>query len=195
MEFGMRPRSDSRWLPWLVPADRVAERFGVPLERLEEVHVESRPEWRSDVGFLGESEVTRLLAQSGELNLFRPFPDSETTELAVLHLNTRRVIGLQIKTLEIDETRLRATVNVYGPSFRPAPSTFIVVLTWHRDDAQFHEDCLLIPSTDLLDIAHDDGHGHLSFDWLPVGRTPDLFRKYRVTINDLRARVMGLVAS
>src|SRR5467141_3798598 len=29
MGFGMRPRSDSRWLPWLVPADRLAERFGI----------------------------------------------------------------------------------------------------------------------------------------------------------------------
>src|SRR5712691_7231657 len=30
-EFGMRPRSDSKWLPWLVPADRLAERFGISL--------------------------------------------------------------------------------------------------------------------------------------------------------------------
>jgi hypothetical protein len=195
MYFGMRPRSDSRWLPWLVPADRLAERFGVPVERLAEVPVEARPEWRSDVGFLGESEVTRLLAEDGDLNLFRPFPDSETDELAVLHLNTRRVTGLQIKTVEVKEKRLRATVNVYGPSFRAAPTTHIVVLAWHRDQSRFHEDCLLIPSVDLVDIASDDGHGHLSFDWLPGSATPDRFVKYRVAITDLRARVTSLVSA
>src|SRR4030088_1304264 len=29
MGFGMRPRSNSRWLPWLVAPDRVAEGFGI----------------------------------------------------------------------------------------------------------------------------------------------------------------------
>ena len=35
-EFGMRPRSDTRWLPWLVPIERLGERFGAPLDRVEE---------------------------------------------------------------------------------------------------------------------------------------------------------------
>jgi len=30
-EFGMRPRSDSRWLPWLVPTERLATRFVVSI--------------------------------------------------------------------------------------------------------------------------------------------------------------------
>jgi hypothetical protein len=195
MYFGMRPRSDSRWLRWLVPAERVAERFGVGVERLAEAPLEARPVWRSDVGFRGELEVARVLAETGDLNLFRPFPDSETAELAVLHLNTRSVVGLQVKTIDVDADRMRATVNVYGPSFRPAPTTFIVVLAWLRDQSRFHDDCLLIPSVELVDIAHDDGNGHLAFDWLPGSATPDPFAKYRVSINDLRARVTGLVAS
>jgi hypothetical protein len=195
MYFGMRPRSDSRWLRWLVPAERVAERFGVTVERLAEAPLEARPVWRSDVGFLGESEVTRLLAETGELNLFRPFPDSETAELAVLHLNTRSVVGLQVKTVDVDETRMHATVNIYGRSFRPAPSTHLVVLAWLRDRERFHDDCLLIPSVEVSEITHDDGYGHLTFDWLPRSATPDPFANYRVNINDLRARVTGLVAS
>jgi hypothetical protein len=195
MEFGMRPRSDSRWLPWLGPAERLAERFGVSVERLEEVPAQVRPQWRSDVGFLGESEVARLLAEDGELNLFRPFPDSETAELAALHLNTRRVIGLQVKTVGVDETRLRATVNVHGPSFRPAKTTHIVVLAWIRDHARFHEDCLLIPSVKLREFVRDDGNGHLWFEWHPSSRTPDSLAKYRFALNDLRARVTGLVSA
>jgi hypothetical protein len=195
MYFGMRPRSDSRWLPWLVPAERIAERFGVAVERLAEAPLEVRPEWRSDIGFLGESEVTRLLAETGELNLFRPFPDSETAELAVLHLNTRSVVGLQVKTVDVDETRMHATVNIRGRSFRPAPTTHLVVLAWLRDRERFHDDCLLIPSVEVSEIAHDDGYGHLTFDWLRRSATPDPFASYRVNINDLRARVTGLIAS
>jgi hypothetical protein len=195
MEFGMRPRSDSRWLRWLVPAERVAERFGVEVERLAEGPQEARPVWRSDVGFRGELEVARLLAVTGDLNLFRPFPDSETAELAVLHLNTRSVVGLQVKTIEVAAERMRATVNVYRPSFRPAPTTFIVVLAWLRDQSRFHDDCLLVPTVELVDIAHDDGNGHLAFDWLPGSATPDPFVKYRVASNDLRARVTELVAT
>jgi len=95
-EFGMRPRSDTRWLPWLVPIERLGERFGAPLGRLEEALPELRPEWRSDVGSLGETEVMRRLAETSSLNVFRPFPDLETAELAVLHLDSRGIVGLQI---------------------------------------------------------------------------------------------------
>ncbi len=73
MVFGMRPRSDSRWLPWLTPSERLVERLGVPVEVEQEALIEVRPEWRSDLGFLGEAEVIRRLAETGDLNLFRPF--------------------------------------------------------------------------------------------------------------------------
>jgi hypothetical protein len=47
---------------------------------------------------------------------------------------------------------------------------------------------------DALEIAHDDGYGHLTFDWHLRSATPDPFAKYRVTINDLRARVTRLTS-
>jgi hypothetical protein len=153
--FGMRPRSDSRWLPFLVPADRLVEKFGVPVAvaELADVPIPPRPSWRSDLGFLGESEVTRLLAQGSDLNLFRPFPDSETAELAVLHLQSRRVLGLQIKTVGIDGARTSATVSVLASSFRPAPTTYFVVLAWLREEGRFHDWCLLMPSEHLRTVA------------------------------------------
>ena len=193
VEFGMRPRSDSRWLPWLVPVEQLAERFGAQAERAEEAPVELRPEGRSALGFLGEAEVTRRLAEAADLNLFRPFPDLETAELAVMHLDSRRVVGLQVKTVGVDETRLRATVNVLASSLRPAPSTYIVVLAWRRDDSRFHEDCLLIPSVELVDIAHGDGYGHLSFDWPLSLATPSLLGKYQHALKDLLTRMTVLV--
>src|SRR5258708_22997516 len=102
----------------------MAERFGVPLEGgVEEAPAEPRPEWRSDLGSLGESEVVRRLTEDFDLNLFRPYPDSETVELAVQHLVSRRVVGLQIKTVDVGQTRLLATVSVLAPTFRPCPTT------------------------------------------------------------------------
>src|SRR6267143_4018352 len=87
MSFSMQPRSTSRWLPWLVSSDRLVEKFGVPLG-LPAAAVPAEPPRlrRSPLGFLGESEVVRRLAEAERLNLFRPFPDLETVELAVRNL-------------------------------------------------------------------------------------------------------------
>jgi hypothetical protein len=194
-EFGMRPRSDSRWLPWLVPSERLVERLGVPVEAEQEAPVEFRPEWRSDLGFLGEAEVIRRLAEAGDLNLFRPFPDNETAEIAALHLVSRRVVGLQVKTVEVDHARLRATVNVDGSSFRPSPTTYFVVLAWMREEARFHEKCLLFPTDELVSFAHDYGRGHLEFEYHANATSrvgPD---RYQIELGDLRSLVISRVDS
>jgi len=193
MEFGMRPRSDSRWLPWLVPTERVVERFGLPVEGVPGAPVEVRPEWRTAVGFLGEAEVVRRLAESENLNLFRPFPDSETAEIAVLHLDSRRVIGLQVKTVEVNLSRLHATVDVYASSFRPAPTTYIVVVAWLRDEARFHEECLLIPSVELLNFVNDDGSGQLSFAFDPGSAAQPQLDAYRRRLAELCHEIERLV--
>lgn len=189
----MRPRSDSRWLPWLVSSERLGERFGVSVVGLQGAAVERRPEWRSDLGFLGESEVTRRLAEAGELNLFRPFPDLETAEIAVLHLTTRRVVGLQVKTVDVEQARLRATVNVRESSFRPSPTTFFVVLAWLRDESRFHEEWLLIPTMELRDLLRDAGNGHLELEWHLGSTTHGRLDKYRSELNELRYLVSGLL--
>jgi hypothetical protein len=194
MEFGMRPRSDSKWLPWLVPTERLAERFGVGAEAPAEAAPARRPEWRSDLGFLGEAELTRQLAEAGNLNAFRPFPDLETAEIAVLDLTSRRVIGLQVKTVDIDQGRLHATVNVRGSSFRPSPTTFFTVLAWLRDKSHFHEEFLLIPSTELREFLRDNGHGHLEFVWHPGSNVERHLNKYRRKLTELRALTAGLLA-
>jgi hypothetical protein len=193
VEFGMRPRSDSKWLPWLVPTERLAERFGVAVEALANKPIEPRPEWRSDLGFLGESEVARRLAEAGELNIFRPFPDLETAEIAVLHLTTRRVIGLQVKTVDIDRSRSHATVNVRASSFRPSATTFFTVLAWLRDESHFHGEFLLIPSMELQEFLRDDGSGHLEFVWRPGSNVESHLNAYRCGLNELGDRVASLV--
>jgi hypothetical protein len=204
MGFGMRPRSDSRWLPWLVPADRLVERFGIAPGMagigIEQVAAEPEaltaptPSWRSDLGFLGESEVNRRLAEAAELNLFRPFPDLETAELGVLHLVTRRGLGIQVKTVGVDASRPSATVAVRALSFRPAPTTYFVVLAWVREGGRFHDECLVIPSDELTSIAGRDAYGHLKFEFHP-GRTAgggiDAFRRPTSKLPDV---IAGLLA-
>lgn len=184
-EFGMHPRSDSKWLPWLVPTHLLSEQFGVSAPA-DQVAEPTRPEWRSDIGFLGESETMRLLAASGDLNLFRPFPDNETSELGVLHLGSRKVIGIQMKTVDITTSRMHATVHVYASSFQPSPTTYFVVLAWLRNEGRFHDECLLIPSTAIADLCGPiDSNGHMSFNWHPGSITNgqlDPYRKQRSTV-------------
>ena len=198
MGFGMRPRSDSRWLPWLVPPDRLAERFGIgpDIEGIgtEAVVAEPAPSWRSDLGFLGESEVNRRLAEDAELNLFRPFPDLETAELGVLHLESRRVLGIQVKTVGVDPTRPSATVAVRALSFRPAPTTYFVVLAWVREEGRFHEECLLIPSEELTAIAGKDVYGHLKFEFHPGSKTQGGVYQFRCPTAGLPTAIATLLS-
>jgi hypothetical protein len=186
MGFGMKPRSDSRWLPFVVATDRLAERFGVSVGAIAPEPVAASLTPRSALGFLGESEVVRLLAESDHLNLFRPFPDLETSELAVMHLTSRRVIGLQVKTVSVDEAHTSATVSVLASSFRPSPTTYFVVLGWHRDPSRFDDDCLLIPSDELHGICQPyEAHGLLKFDWHPGSAARGRVNEYQRALNEL----------
>jgi len=189
-EFGMNPRSDSRWLPYLVPTDQLVARFGVsPAEAVAPV-VAPSPVWRSDLGFLGESEVVRLLAEDGDLNLFRAFPDAETAELVVLHLTSRRVLGIQIKTVGVDAAHPAASVTVLASSFRPSPTTYFVVLGWLREENRFHEECLLIPSVELEGVCEPSSRdGHMSFDWHPGSRAQSDLDPYRSQGTRLRIQL------
>jgi hypothetical protein len=194
--FGMKPRSDSRWLPWLVPAESLVERFGIaPAAPAVAEVAEVRPTWRSDLGFLGEAEVARLLAEDSGLNLFRPFPDLETSELAVLHLESRRVLGIQVKTVGVDAAHPSPSVTVLASSFRPSPTTVIVVLAWLREQSRFHEQCLVIPSEELHLIAKpNQSRGHLEFDWHP-GSTEGQLNEFRHRLAELPQLATHLVAT
>jgi hypothetical protein len=191
MGFGMHPTATGRWFPFLVPTERLAERFGVSVPALGLEEAVAHPMWRSDVGFLGEAEVVRLLAESGDLNLFRPFPDLETSELAVLHLESRRVLGIQVKTRGVDAANPATTVNVRASSFRSSPTTYFVVLAWLRDEARFHDECLLIPSEEFRDICQPAlTEGNLKFEWHPGSAAHSHLDKYRMRRHDLRREAM-----
>ena len=128
------------------------------------------------------------------LNLFRCFPDLETSELVVRHLSSRRVIGLQIKTIGVDAPRPDGTVSVLASSFRRSPTTYVVVLAWRSDERRFDDECLLIPSTELDAIAQLRGI-HLSFEWHPGSPTASQLDSYRGALRALPSVVLGRISS
>src|SRR6202163_2218395 len=71
--FELHSGGDSRWEPYLVARERLAERFGSAA--LGDVEASAaRGVDRGHEGFLGEMEVVRRLAEAESLNLLRPFP-------------------------------------------------------------------------------------------------------------------------
>src|SRR5437762_4148610 len=79
--------SRSHWRPYLVPREQLAERpLGsappvVTFESWEAILPEPIDRYTRWLGFLGESEVIRRLAENARLDLFRPFPDLEMVEV------------------------------------------------------------------------------------------------------------------
>ena len=193
MSFSMNPRSKDRWQPWVVPTDQLVEKFGVPLS-LPAPTIAAEPPWlrRSPLGFLGESEVIRRLAEAERLNLFRPFPDLETVELAVRHLPSGRVVGLQIKTVSVDAVNPNRPVDIYMSSFRPAPTTYFTVVAWMPDERRFHDECLVIPSAELLRFARPDGM-HYQFEFQPGSTKQPRLDKYRRALSNLATEVESLL--
>ena len=195
MAFPMSARSHTRWEPWLVPSDHLEERFGVSRgESLPPVGDEVAPFASSDRGFLGELEVMRRLAEAEDLNLFRPFPDSETAELLVRHRISRKVIGLQVKTVTVDAAHSRPRVDVLISSFRPAPTTYFTVLAWLSIEGRFDETFLMFPSERLLDFARKD-KGHFRFEFRPGSTSLGPLDKYRRPLAELRAAAEDLLAA
>ena len=195
MSFGMHPHSNSRWLPFLVPTGHLAERLSPSPRsggRVGEGGVKEvrPPMWRSAIGFLGESEVVRLLAEGDEINVFRPFPDLETAEIAVLHLENRHVLGVQVKTGAIAAGQSTIRINIRASSFRPSPTTYFVVLAWVQEEHQFHEDCLFIPSDRIRSVCQpSELDGHITFDWTPTSGRHSHVDPFRIPIRTLRVEI------
>jgi hypothetical protein len=193
--FELHSGGDSRWAPYLVARERLAERFGTAavaeIARVDEGAAAGVDRGRE--GFLGEMEVVRRLAEAESLNLFRPFPDLETVEVLARHISSHRFLGLQVKTVGWDEAHLENRVYVRRSSFRTSPSTFICVVGWNRDLGRFEDDCLFIPSVELSDVARVEG------EWMMLELVPGAMRhrrtdRYRVSLLSLGQTVESILA-
>src|SRR6266550_680257 len=104
--FQLHAGGESRWAPFLVDREALAERFGATGLGLEPAEVETLEVNRGYEGFVGEAEVIRRLAEVEGLALFRPFPDLETVEVLVREVASGRFVGLQVKTAGWDVRHL-----------------------------------------------------------------------------------------
>jgi len=191
--FEMHAGGKSRWAPFLVERERLAERFGSAAVLISERHEsELLGVDRGREGFLGEMEVIRRLAEAEALNLFRPFPDLETVEVLAHHVESGRFLGLQVKTSGFDSAHVEERVYVRRSSFHAAPSTFICVLGWERSSRRFADDCLLIPSQDVSGIARAEGD-FLVLELEPGSGAHRRLDAYRTPLTRLGEAVRSLV--
>lgn len=161
----------SHWRPHTVPRERLAERLlgsrpPVPVsEAVDESILPPIDRYARWLGFLGEAEVVRRLAENPELDIFRPFPDLEMVEVLARNRITHGYCGLQVKTGVPAEVRGgEARIAIRKATLVPAASTSIAALAWMAEQQQFADEFLLIPTRDLARVAIDDGvHLFLNF--------------------------------
>ena len=193
--FEMHGGGKSRWAPFLVERERLAERFGSAAVLIpERDESELLGVNRGREGFLGEMEVIRRLAEVEGLNLFRPFPDLETVEVLARDVDSGLFLGLQVKTAGWDREHAEERVYMRRSSFRPFPTTYVCVLMWDRSVNRFGDDCLLIPSSDVAGLARIEG------EWLVLEVQPGSAHHrrldvYRTELALLGRSVEGLLAA
>src|SRR5207248_7877684 len=154
--FSMHPAT-SHWRPYLVPREQLGERLGGPSALLapppsEDLGLEPKDRHEQWLGFVGEQEVVRRLAENPRLDLFRPFPDLEMVEVLARDNATGGFVGIQVKTavpLEWGE----AHFQIRKSTFVPAPTTYLAGLVWVPDTGKFADECLLVPTMDLTSVA------------------------------------------
>ncbi|TAN33905.1 hypothetical protein EPN29_04540 [bacterium] len=162
--FSMHPTDRTHWRPYLLPREQLAERIlGVPVtealgalgHRLELPPADRHNAW---LGFLGEAEVIRRLAESPRLDLFRPFPDLEMVEVLARDNVTGNFTGLQVKTATQAAIYGEAHIHIRKATLSQAGSTWLIGLAWLQEPGRFDDELLLIPAADLPRIAVDDGN-------------------------------------
>jgi hypothetical protein len=192
------PDSSSRWHPFTVPIDDLAQRV-VPSLAEAAGFVPSPPPSRrppqagSDVGYRAEARLLALLAEDARLNTFKAFPDLEMVEYCVRHVKTGGIAGIQVKAISVDADHPRGTVNVPPHTFRPTPNTWFTVFAERRDDESLHPTCLLIPSMDVGDLLIDHA-GERSFTWDPDSARHDAsVAPYRIATAELATRLAAFL--
>jgi hypothetical protein len=184
--FELHGGGKSRWAPFLVEREGLAERFGAAAALIRERdESELLGVDRGREGFLGEMEVIRRLAEPEALNLFRPFPDLETVEVLARHVVSGRFLGLQVKTAGWDKEHAEERVYMRRSSFDPFPTTYVCVLMWDRSAARFGDDCLLIPSEDMVALVRVEG------EWLVLEVQPGSAHHRRLDVYRTELALLG----
>jgi hypothetical protein len=184
-QISLVPGKPTRWAPFIFRLDGLADAVVADVKPAIAIPVpRRRGTIARAVGFRGEAEVVRRLADSDALTLYRPFPDLETAEIAAQHEKTRRVLGIQVKTIGVDKRHPHNTVDIDLASFRPSPQVWVVVLAWDRDRTAFRDECLVIPSIEAERVI-PAYRGHLVFPFAPASGKPGRLDPFRRLLADL----------
>jgi len=196
--FSMHP-GHSRWRPYLIPRDQLAQhivgmRAAEALQRVDPDLL--RPSERHNVwlGFLGEAEVVRRLAESSRLDLFRPFPDLEMVEVLTRDNITGHFAGIQVKTATVSEPWGEAHIHVRKATLSLAANTWLVALAWQQDAGTFDTECLLIPATDIPRVGVEAGPS-LAINFHPRGPERTRLDSYRRRLADLSRLILELTSA
>jgi len=191
--FAMHPVR-SRWLPFLVPRAQLADRIletsiALALERISPDLLKPSERHTGWLGFLGEAEVIRRLAENPRLDLFRPFPDLEMVEVLARDNVTRRLAGLQVKSATVTDVRGEAQIHIRTATLTKDPSTWVVGLAWRNETNAFDEECLLIPAAEVPTVAIDTGPT-MEINFHPGTHRKTLLDPYRRRLADLSRLVL-----
>jgi hypothetical protein len=196
--FSMHP-GRSRWRPYLIPRTHMAEHIlgMAPSEALQRLDPDLlRPSERrhSWLGFLGEAEVVRRLAESSRLDLFRPFPDLEMVEVLVRDNVTRNFAGLQVKTATVAHPTGEAQFHVRKSTLRHTANTWLVCLAWRQESTAFDSSCLLIPAFEIPKVATETGRG-FEFFFNPQSPRRTRLDPYRRPLAELERLILDACAA
>jgi hypothetical protein len=145
------------------------------------------------LGFLGEAEVIRRLAQSSRLDLFRPFPDLELVEVLARDNVAGTFAGLQVKTASVGR-KGEAEIHVRKAGLNDTANTWLVGLAWWRETSQFDSECLLVPAVDTSKVGTDVG-GTIQILFNPKNPKPTRLDSYRRRLAELDRLILKACAT
>src|SRR5438105_4900608 len=141
------------------------------------------------IGFVGEQEVFRRVATLGDCGLFRPFPDSEMTEVILRRLKTGSTLGIQVKTAQLDQPHDVRHVLINRATFVAAPSIVVIALAWIVPEQRFHETCLVLPAQDVPSLASINGPYYELHFRAEGSRASHRLDRYRIRLEDLATKL------
>jgi hypothetical protein len=196
--FSMHP-AHSHWRPYLVPRTELADRIlGTPtlnaIARQEPDLLEPSERHNEWLGFLGESEVIRRLADSPRLDQFRPFPDLEMVEVLARDNVTRKFAGLQVKAATVSQPHGEAHIHVRKATLTTDPTTWLVGLAWRAETGAFDRECLLVPAAEVPKVAIDAG-SKWAINFHPSSPERTLLDPYRKPLAELSRLILESVPS
>ena len=189
-DMPVRPIPGHKWSEDLVRTADLATRLGVVLpEQIAAAPGAVPSDEDRVIGGWGEDEVTVRLDKLEDCGLFRPFPDNETSEIAIRRLATGKTIGIQVKTAQLDQRTSHRHIVILRSSFVPDPTTYVVALAWIMPERRFHETCLLIPSEVVPSIAGMDGPYYRMYFNPGKSSEPSVVDPYRIPLETLAEEI------